>query len=78
VSPDRWRLEDGTFNSVKKNIFGYGAVVYWPKDIIPLPEAVNDITSTTILRITSYPHSSGSTNIVGLSLRSSATPRTGA
>jgi hypothetical protein len=44
VSPDRWRLEDGTFNSVKKNIFGYGAVVYWPKDIIPLPEAVNDIT----------------------------------
>ena len=44
VTPDRWLLEDGTYNSVKKNIFGYGAVVYWPKDIIPLPEAVNDIT----------------------------------
>ena len=28
VSPDRWLLEDGTYNSVKKNIFGYGAVVY--------------------------------------------------
>ncbi len=44
ITPEAWRLQDGAFNSVKKNIFGYGAVVYWPKDIIPLPEAVNDIT----------------------------------
>ncbi len=44
VTPDKWLLEDGNYNSVKKNIFGYGGVLYWPKDIIPLPEAVNDIT----------------------------------
>ena len=44
MTPENWLLEDGNYNSVKKNIFGYGAVLYWPKDIIPLPEAVNDIT----------------------------------
>jgi len=44
VRPENWRLEDGVFNSVKKNIFGYGGVLYWPKDIIPLPEMFDDIT----------------------------------
>jgi hypothetical protein len=44
ITPDKWLLEDGNFNSVKKSIFGYGGVLYWPKDIIPLPEMFNDIT----------------------------------
>ncbi len=44
ITPDTWLLEDGTFNSVKKNIFGYGGVLYWPKDIIPLPEMFDDLT----------------------------------
>lgn len=44
VRPSHWLLEDGTFNQVKKDIFGYGAVVYWPKDMIPLPEMFDDIT----------------------------------
>jgi len=44
ITPDKWLLEDGTFNSVKKNIFGYGGVLYWPKDIIPLPEMFDDVT----------------------------------
>jgi hypothetical protein len=44
ITPDQWRLEDGTSNSVKKSIFGYGGVLYWPKDIIPLPEMFDDIT----------------------------------
>jgi len=44
VSPENWLLEDGKFNSVKKNIFGYGGVLYWPKEIIPLPEMFDDIT----------------------------------
>jgi hypothetical protein len=44
ITPDKWLLEDGTNNIVKKNIFGYGGVLYWPKDIIPLPEAFDDIT----------------------------------
>jgi hypothetical protein len=44
VRPENWRLEDGVSNRVKKNIFGYGGVLYWPKDIIPLPEMFDDIT----------------------------------
>jgi hypothetical protein len=47
VDPDVWLLQGGertTTNSISKSIFGYGAVVYWPKDIIPLPEMVDDIT----------------------------------
>jgi len=47
VHPDVWLLEGGertTANSISKNIFGYGAVLYWPKNIIPLPEIVDDIT----------------------------------
>ncbi len=44
VSPQNWLLTDGTFTEIQKDIFGYGAVLYWPKDIIPLPEFVDDIT----------------------------------
>jgi len=44
VSPENWLLTDGVFNSIKKNIFGYGAVLYWPKEMIPLPEMFDDIT----------------------------------
>jgi len=44
VRPSQWLLEDGNFNEVKKDIFGYGAVLYWPKDLIPLPEMFDDIT----------------------------------
>ncbi len=44
VSRENWHLTDGNFNSIKKDIFGYGAVVYWPKEIIPLPGMFDDIT----------------------------------
>jgi outer membrane receptor protein involved in Fe transport len=44
VRPGFWNLEDGTFIKNKQTTFGYGGVVYWPRDIVALPEAFDDIT----------------------------------
>jgi len=44
VSPQGWLLEEGNFIKNKESTFGYGGVLYWPKDMIKLPEAFDDIT----------------------------------
>lgn len=44
LSPEGWRLENGVFAKTEETTFGYGGVVYWPRNIIPLPEIFNDIT----------------------------------
>ena len=44
VSREGWILEEGNFIENTQSTFGYGGVLYWPKEIIPLPEAFNDIT----------------------------------
>ena len=41
---DQWTIENGNFIETDKSIFGWGGVVYWPRDIIPLPEMFDDIT----------------------------------
>jgi len=44
LRPGFWNLEDGSFIKNKETTFGYGGVLYWPKDIVALPEAFDDIT----------------------------------
>ncbi|GAB5561261.1 MAG: hypothetical protein SynsKO_29080 [Synoicihabitans sp.] len=44
LTDEGWRLENGVFAKSEESTFGYGGVLYWPKNIIPLPEIFNDIT----------------------------------
>jgi outer membrane receptor protein involved in Fe transport len=44
LSREGWTKEKGNYVPVKKSIFGWGGVAYWPRDIIPLPEMFDDIT----------------------------------
>lgn len=44
LRPESWTIEKGNYIKNKKSIFGWGGVLYWPRDIVPLPEAIDDIT----------------------------------
>ncbi len=44
LRPSQFHLEDGNFSTTTSSVFGYGGVVYWPKDLIGLPEWIDDIT----------------------------------
>jgi len=44
LTPEGWKLEDGIYAQTEESTFGYGGVLYWPKQIIPLPEIFDDIT----------------------------------
>ncbi len=37
VSPEAYRVENGTFSRIKSDIFGYGGVLNWPTQWIKLP-----------------------------------------
>ncbi len=41
LSPEAWRLENGTFSKTQSNIFGYGGVLNWPRQLIKLPAWLN-------------------------------------
>ena len=41
LSPERFRVEDGSLVKTKSHIFGYGGVLNWPKKLIRLPEGMN-------------------------------------
>lgn len=44
LTDESWTLEKGIYSKIEETTFGYGGVLYWPKNIIPLPEMFNDIT----------------------------------
>ena len=44
LSDESWTLEKGIYSKLEETTFGYGGVLYWPKNIIPLPEIFDDIT----------------------------------
>ena len=44
LTDESWTLEKGLHSKLEETTFGYGGVLYWPKNIIPLPEIFNDIT----------------------------------
>ncbi len=41
ISPEAWRLENGTASRTKSSVFGYGGVLNWPKQFIKLPKGMN-------------------------------------
>ena len=44
LTPEGWRLENGIYTQTEESTFGWGGVIYWPKNVIGLPEIFNDIT----------------------------------
>ena len=44
LTDESWTLAKGISSKLEETTFGYGGVLYWPKNIIPLPEMFNDIT----------------------------------
>ena len=41
ISPEGFRLENGTFLKTKSDVFGYGGVLNWPRQLIKLPWGAN-------------------------------------
>jgi hypothetical protein len=41
LSPENFRVENGSFVQVKSHIFGYGGVLNWPQHLVRLPEGMN-------------------------------------
>lgn len=37
ISPEGFRVENGTFSKIKSDVFGYGGVLNWPNQLIRLP-----------------------------------------
>jgi hypothetical protein len=41
ISPEGFRVEDGTSSTLKSDVFGYGGVLNWPRTLIKLPWGAN-------------------------------------
>jgi len=44
LTDEGWTLAKGLSSKLEESTFGYGGVLYWPKNFIALPEVFNDIT----------------------------------
>ncbi|MBI5768560.1 MAG: hypothetical protein HZA93_12245 [Verrucomicrobia bacterium] len=41
LSPKAWKVENGTVTRIRSSVFGYGAVLNWPRKLLKLPDHTN-------------------------------------